>query len=181
MVDLIKGDNMDQLTLFKARFEHHPLRHPNLTWETFVSSMSKKQWDIMTYMEESGGEPDVVQVNDLTLVVDMSKESPAGRRNCCYDELARTSRKKFPPQTSACEDAQSHGLTLLDEALYLAINKIELLDLKTSSWLHTPDSIRSKGGALTGDTRFGRTFIYHNGADSYYGVRAYRGYFEVKL
>jgi hypothetical protein len=129
----------------------------------------------------SGGEPDVVEVNQQILVVDMSKESPAGRRNCCYDQLARTTRKKFPPETSALEDALKHGLTLLDEELYLAINKIEFLDLKTSSWLLTPENIRSKGGALTGDTRFGRTFIYHNGADSYYSVRAYRGYFVVKL
>jgi hypothetical protein len=172
---------MDQLALFRLRFEHHPKRHPNISWDQFVSSMNEQQWNMMRYMEESGGEPDVVEVNGQVLVVDMSKESPLGRRNCCYDGLARTSRKKFPPQTSAVEDASSHGLTLLDESLYLAINTMEFLDLKSSSWLHTPESIRSKGGALTGDTRFGRTFIYHNGADSYYGVRAYRGYFEVNL
>ncbi|MBS3972886.1 MAG: DUF4256 domain-containing protein [Erysipelotrichia bacterium] len=172
---------MNHQSLFQLRFEHHPHRHPNLTWEQVASSLTQEQWHMMSYMEESGGEPDVVEVNQQILVVDMSKESPAGRRNCCYDQLARTTRKKFPPETSALEDASKHGLTLLDEELYLAINQIEFLDLKTSSWLHTPENIRSKGGALTGDTRFGRTFIYHNGADSYYSVRAYRGYFVVKL
>jgi hypothetical protein len=172
---------MKHLSLFQLRFEHHPQRHPNITWDEFVSKLSQEQWRIMEYMEDTGGEPDVVEVNNKVLVVDMSKESPLGRRNCCYDHLARTTRKKFPPETSALEDAAKNGLTLLDEELYLLINKIEFLDLKSSSWLFTPSEIRSKGGALTGDTRFGRTFIYHNGADSYYGVRAYRGYFVVNV
>jgi len=170
---------MNHRELFKARFDHHPQRHPNLSWEKFASLMTPSLWEIMSYMEESGGEPDVFIDQERILVIDMSKESPSGRRNCCYDQKAREERKKFPPQTSAWEDALSHGLKLVDEDLYLRINQIEHLDLKTSSWLATPESIRLKGGALTGDTRFGRTFIYHNGADSYYGVRAYRGYFEV--
>lgn len=171
---------MDYHTLFRLRFEHHQHRHPSLVWNNLVEHLTDAQWDIIKYMEASGGEPDVVEVLNRVIVVDMSKETPLGRRNCCYDLTARENRKKFPPQTSAWEDAHDHGLLLVDEQLYLALNKIEHLDLKTSSWLDTPPEIRSKGGALTGDTRYGRTFIYHNGADSYYSVRAYRGYFEVK-
>ncbi|MBS3990585.1 MAG: DUF4256 domain-containing protein [Erysipelothrix sp.] len=171
---------MDQKELLQTRFNHHPMRHPNLSWEDVSPFLDAKMWDIIQYMEETGGEPDLIEYQGKWLMVDMSKESPIERRNCCYDKQARVNRKKFPPQTSAQEDAMLHQLTLVDEDLYLFINKIEHLDLKTSSWLLTPEEIRSKGGALTGDTRFGRTFIYHNGADSYYGVRAYRGYFEVK-
>lgn len=171
---------MNHKELLQLRFDHHPSRHPHISWDNVMSHLDEKMWETIQYMEESGGEPDVIIYQDKWLVVDMSKESPIGRRNCCYDMQARVNRKKFPPQTSAQEDALMHQLTLVDEDLYLSINTIEHLDLKTSSWLLTPDTIRSKGGALTGDTRFGRTFIYHNGADSYYGVRAYRGYFEIK-
>jgi hypothetical protein len=171
---------MNQKELLQTRFNHHPMRHPNLSWEDVSPFLDAKMWDIIQYMEETGGEPDVIEYQGSWLMVDMSQESPLERRNCCYDMQARVNRKKFPPQTSAQEDAMLHQLTLVDEELYLFINKIEHLDLKTSSWLLTPEEIRSKGGALTGDTRFGRTFIYHNGADSYYGVRAYRGYFVIK-
>lgn len=171
---------MNLKELLQARFEHHPKRHPNITWDEVVKHLDESMWNTIQYMEESGGEPDIIEYQGQWRMVDMSKESPSGRRNCCYDMQARLQRKKFPPETSALEDAMLHHLTLVDEEFYLFINKIEPLDLKTSSWLLTPKSFRSKGGALTGDTRFGRTFIYHNGADSYYGVRAYRGYFEVK-
>lgn len=170
---------MKDINVFQKRFIQNTHRHPNFSWDDFVVLMTAELWEKMFYMEESGGEPDVIIDQQRILVVDMSQESPSGRRNCCYDQAARIKRKKFPPETSAWEDALKHGIYLVDEDLYLRINKIEALDLKTSSWLDTPASIRSKGGALTGDTRFGRTFIYHNGADSYYGVRAYRGYFVV--
>lgn len=172
---------MELQTLMQLRFEHHRHRHANFTWEMIASQLTKQQWETIHYMETSGGEPDIVVVMGRLIVVDMSKETPVERRNCCYDQQAREGRKKFPPTTSAWEDALKHGLKLIDEPMYLAINAIEPLDLKTSSWLDTPVSIRLKGGALTGDTRFGRTFIYHNGADSYYSVRAYRGYFELTL
>lgn len=171
---------MNLKELLQARFEHHPKRHSTIVWNEVLNHLDEPMWNTIKYMEESGGEPDLIDYQGQWLMVDMSKESPGGRRNCCYDMQARVNRKKFPPESSALEDAFMHQLTLVDEALYLFINKIESLDLKTSSWLLTPDIIRSKGGALTGDTRFGRTFIYHNGADSYYGVRAYRGYFKVK-
>lgn len=170
---------MELQKLMQLRFEHNMHRHANHTWDSIVSQLTKDQWEIIRYMEESGGEPDVVEVLGQLIIVDMSKETPTERRNCCYDQHAREGRKKFPPNTSAWEDAHQHGLKLVDEAMYLALNTIEPLDLKTSSWLDTPVAFRAKGGALTGDTRFGRTFIYHNGADSYYSVRAYRGYFEL--
>lgn len=133
-------------------------------------------------MEETGGEPDVVQLtedNEGINFVDCSAETPKGRRSICYDHEALESRKQYRPEDSAINMAQGMGIQLLNEDLYFQLQKVGEFDLKTSSWLLTPNDVRSKGGALFGDKRFGRVFIYHNGADSYYGVRGFRGILKL--
>ena len=169
------------LLRLETRFNHNMHRHPNLKWEDIMSLLiqNPKLMKTISLMEETGGEPDAVILNTELYVIDMVKETPDGRRNTCYDEKARLSRKKFPPETSALALADKIGIKLLDETLYRAIQVIEPLDLKTSSWIATPEDIRSLGGALFGDSRYEHTFIYHNGADSYYGSRGFRGYIEI--
>lgn len=130
-------------------------------------------------MEQSGGEPDVVVLEDKLYVIDMVKESPKLRGSLCYDKEARLSRKNFPPASSSLEMAASLGITVLDERMYVKLQDIEDVDLKTSSWILTYEKLRSLGGALFGDKRYQRTFIYHNGADSYYGSRGFRGYITL--
>ncbi len=166
----------------EKRFKAHMHRHEGIQWESIESKLkshSNYRTKLQT-MTESGGEPDVFLYGQKVLYVDFSKETPEGRRNCCYDEEARLGRKKFPPLYSAWGQAIEHGLSLVDEKLYLAMQSVEPLDLKTSSWIDTPKEMRKLGGALFGDQRYKRVFFYHNGADSYYGVRGYRGYFEIK-
>ncbi|HOI85744.1 MAG TPA: DUF4256 domain-containing protein [Acholeplasmataceae bacterium] len=164
--------------LLKERFEKHPRRHPGLMWSHIEQSIhsNKDLVKALIRMEETGGEPDVTTLGGKLVYVDFSKETPEGRRNLCYDEEARLSRKKFPPATSAEKLALAIGIELLDEDMYHELQRIEPLDLKTSSWLKSPQAIRDLGGALFGDRRYNRTFTYHNGADSYYGVRGFRGY-----
>ncbi len=166
------------LVVLKERFEHHTKRHPGLFWRDIEMKIEHNLnlLETLIRMEETGGEPDVTILNGRLVYVDFSKETPEKRRNLCYDEEARLSRKKFPPETSAEKVAEMMGIELLDESQYREIQAIEPLDLKTSSWLKTPPALRDLGGALFGDRRYNRTFIYHNGADSYYGVRGFRGY-----
>lgn len=167
--------------ILPKRFHEHMHRHPNITWDFILSILSTHQdWiDILMKMEETGGEPDVFVYENHVLFVDFSKETPEGRRNACFDEEARLGRKKFPPAFSAKGQASEFGIQIVDENLYRAIQQVEALDLKTSSWLETPSSVRKLGGALFGDRRYNRVFTYHNGADSYYGVRGYRGYLQI--
>jgi len=163
------------------RFTSNMHRHDNVTWEAVLKEL-KKDLNILNSiikMEEMGGEPDVFMDGKRMLYVEFSKETPEGHRNGCYDEEALIGRKKFPPQFSAWGQAKEMGLSIVDEDLYKAIQKIEPLDLKTSSWLDTPTELRKLGGALFGDRRYNRVFTYHNGADSYYGVRGYRAYIEL--
>ena len=133
-------------------------------------------------MEGTGGEPDVIGFADdgeRLLFCDCAPESPAGRRSLCYDEAALLARKKNPPAGSAERQAKELGVALMTESLYRRLQTLGEFDLKTSSWIATPDAIRSKGGALFCERRYGEVFVFHNGADSYYSVRGWRGYLCV--
>jgi hypothetical protein len=171
------------INVLEKRFKSHMHRHEKLDWSSVLESLNQHQEYrmMLQVMHETGGEPDVFVYGDQVIYVDFSTETPVGRRNGCYDEEARLGRKKFPPLFSAWGQAQEHGLSLVDEKLYLAMQAVEPLDLKTSSWIDTPKEVRQLGGALFGDQRYKRVFFYHNGADSYYGVRGYRGYFILSM
>ena len=162
------------------RFHLHMHRHKGIDFELFFNNLSQKELKIIERMEITKGEPDLVVIDGQWYVIDMVKETPSERGNTCYDLKARLGRKKFPPKTSALESIHETGSTLLDLDLYKHIQNIEDIDLKTSSWLLTPDHIRTLGGAYFGDKRYKQTFLYHNGADSYYGVRGYRGYINIQ-
>ena len=170
------------LNTLKERFIKHPHRHNHVQWEEVEKKIiaSPMLLKAIAWMEETGGEPDVAVIEEQIYYIDFSKETPKGRTNVCFDLEARTSRKKFPPLTSTEEMMEGKEVHLLHEEMYKDLQEIEDLDLKTSSWLSTPLSIRQLGGALFGDKRYGRTFIYHNGADSYYSVRSFRVYTLVK-
>ena len=157
----------------KARFESHPERHPGVTWEDVVRRLDDTRLRALAYLAETGGEPDVFLYQGRLYVADFSPESPQ-RRSVCYDRASRLGRKRNPPAASACELAESNGLELVDETSYLAMQELAPLDAKTSSWIKTPADMRSQGGALFGSRRYNRTFIYCNGADSYYAARGFR-------
>jgi len=167
------------IELLKARFEKNSHRHKEIEWRnvrTKLIKSSEKLWSLQE-MENTGGEPDVVAYNqqkDEYLFVDCSAETPKGRRSLCYDREALQSRKDHPPKGSAIDVAQEMGVELLTEEQYYQLQQIEEFDLKTSSWIATPAEIRKLGGALFADRRYGRVFIYHNGAQSYYAVRGFR-------
>ena len=164
---------MDELEILEERFRTHSSRHPSLTWDAVASVLDDPKLVSLAYMEETGGEPDAFVFGGGLYLVDFSHESPK-RRSCCYDGKARAARKRNPPETSAQELAEAHGIALVSEEMYLALEDAEPLDEKTTSWILTPDEIRGQGGALFGSRRYGRTFIYCNGADSYYSSRGFR-------
>lgn len=172
------------LALLKNRFLKHINRHEALSWtqiEQRLLSQPEKLFSL-SEMERTGGEPDVIgydKASDTYLFVDCSAESPIGRRSLCYDQVALEQRKKFPPTGSACGFAAQMGIELLDEGQYRTLQTIGVFDVKTSSWIRTPQAMRSLGGALFGDSRYDRVFIYHNGADSYYASRGFRGLLRV--
>jgi hypothetical protein len=171
------------LTL-KARFEAHPKRHPNLSWQSAEARLNAhpEKLKVLQAMEDTGGEPDVVAVDKKTgelTFVDCCAETPAGRRSVCYDAKALASRKENKPKTSALELAAKIGITILDEDGYRHLQTLGIFDAKTSSWIETPAEIRALGGALFCDYRFGRVFTYHNGAESYYAARGFRGSLKV--
>ena len=172
------------LSALQTRFEAHPQRHPGIDWAEVRASLDArphKLWPLRA-MEASGGEPDVIGKDPATgglLFVDCSAETPPGRRNLCYDDAALNSRKTAKPEGSACGKAAAMGIRLLSEEEYLRLQSLGEFDLKTSSWLFTPEEVRKLGGALFGDRRYGRVFCYHNGAESYYGVRGFRGLLRV--
>lgn len=157
----------------KARFESHPERHPGVTWEDVARRFDDAHLRALAYLEQTGGEPDVLLYRGRLYVADFSPESP-GRRSVCYDRAARLARKRNPPATSACELAESNGLELVDEKIYLAMQELAALDAKTSNWIKTPEDMREQGGAFFGSRRYGRTFIYCNSADSNYAARGFR-------
>ena len=166
----------DFINQLKNRFENNMHRHQDVTWDDVETNLNDSTIIIIKQMEAYGGEPDVISYHNKLYIVDFSKETPKLRTSVCYDDEARLSRKKFPPETSALALCKTIGINLMDEDLYRYIQSLEPVDLKTSSWLKTPDDIRSLGGAIFGDNRYQKTFVYHNGADSYYGSRGFRGY-----
>ncbi|MEQ1162442.1 DUF4256 domain-containing protein [Acinetobacter calcoaceticus] len=167
------------IELLKDRFEKNSHRHREIEWPSVQTKLIKspdKLWSLQE-MENTGGEPDVVaydQQNDEYLFMDCSPETPKGRRSLCYDREALESRKDHPPKNSAIDIAIEMGVELLTEEQYHQLQKLGEFDLKTSSWLATPDEIRQLDGAIFADRRYGRVFVYHNGAQSYYAVRGFR-------
>ena len=171
------------INILKNRFNENRMRHPHLEWEYVEARLSEniEVLDILKQMEESGGEPDTIGIDETSgklIFCDCSAETPAGRRSLCYDEALRK-RKKSPPAGSAMQQAQEMGVSLLTEDLYRRLQESGSYDLKTSSWIATPDEIRSKGGALFCERRYGTVFVFHNGAESYYSVRGWRGYITI--
>jgi len=168
----------------KVRFEKNMGRHKSMEWiqvEARLMGNPEKLWSL-NEMERTGGEPDVVGLDATTgeyLFYDCSPETPTGRRNACYDREALEARKKFKPKDNACDLADNMGISILTEEEYRNLQKLGKFDLKTSSWLATPVDIRKLGGALFADRRYNTVFIYHNGADSYYAARGFRGVVKI--
>ena len=167
-----------------TRFNKNMNLHKGLEWQQVKARLDahpEALW-ALSEMERTGGEPDVVGMDEKTgevIFFDCSPESPAGRRSTCYDQEALDARKANKPETSAMQMAAEMGITLLDEEEYHLLQSLGEFDLKTSSWLKTPANVRKLGGAIFGDRRYDRVFIYHNGADSYYGARGFRGRLRV--
>ncbi|HHT37039.1 MAG: DUF4256 domain-containing protein [Candidatus Wallacebacter cryptica] len=172
------------LSILKDRFEKHMERHTGIKWEEVEAKLkaSREILQSLKEMERTGGEPDVVEFKDKPgeiLFVDCSPESPIGRRSLCYDQKARLSRKKNPPEGSALELAAAMGIEILTEEQYRYLQTLGAFDLKTSSWIKTPEKIRKLGGALFCDRRYDTVFVFHNEADSYYSSRGFRGLLRV--
>lgn len=172
------------ITIIQSRFEKNMQRHKGIKWNDVEQRLLKQADKLWTLneMEISGGEPDVIDYDkksDKYIFCDCSPESPKGRRSLCYDEDALQSRKEHKPKDSAMAVAKWMGIEMIDEKQYELLQSIGNFDLKTSSWLKTPDNVRELGGAIFGDYRFGRVFIYHNGAESYYAARGFRGIFQI--
>jgi hypothetical protein len=172
------------LRALKDRFENHMNRHKGLEWAEVQAKLEaniEKLWSL-NEMERTGGEPDVVGYDknkDEYTFYDCSVESPKGRRSVCFDREALESRKNNKPENNVIDMATAIGIELLTEEQYRALQKLENFDMKTSSWVQTPSDIRKLGGALFCDRRFGHVFVYHNGADSYYAARGFRGTLRV--
>jgi hypothetical protein len=172
------------LRTLQARFQKNMHRHQGMAWADVVASLDNHPaaWKSLQAMEASGGEPDVVHLDSTAAHLtfcDCSAESPTGRRSVCYDREALDSRKEHKPAGSAVDMAANMGITLLTEAQYRALQELGPFDLKTSSWIETPPDVRTLGGALFCDCRYGRVFTYHNGAQSYYAARGFRGCLRV--
>jgi len=172
------------LRVLNGRFEKNMHRHKGLEWakvQAKLDASTEKLWSLHE-MENTGGEPDVVgydEKKDEYIFYDCSAESPKGRRSVCYDRKALESRKKHKPENNAIDMATAMGIEILTEEQYRVLQELENFDMKTSSWVKTPSDIRELGGALFCDYRFGHVFVYHNGADSYYGSRGFRGSLRV--
>jgi hypothetical protein len=170
------------LMVLKTRFEKNMKRHKGVDWvkvQAKLQANPEKLWSLNA-MEASGGEPDVVgQEKGTYIFYDCSAESPAGRRSLCYDRDAWESRKEHKPKSNAIDMAAAMGVELLSEEEYKELQKFGTFDTKTSSWVKTPADVRELGGALFCDFRFGRVFTYHNGAESYYAARGFRGALRV--
>ena len=168
------------LRALKARFEKNMHRHKGVAWDEVQARLETNPGALrsLAAMEATGGEPDVIGQDKKTghfTFCDCSTESPAGRRSLCYDREALDSRKENKPQGSAVEMAAEMGIDLLTEEQYRELQKLGELDMKTSSWVKTPPDVRALGGALFCDRRYGKVFVYHNGAQSYYAARGFRG------
>ncbi|MFL3664668.1 MAG: DUF4256 domain-containing protein [Flavobacteriales bacterium] len=172
------------LKTLQTRFEKNLNRHKDLEWKKVQEKLEanlEKLWSL-NEMEETEGEPDVIKYDKTTdeyVFYDCSAESPKGRRSVCYDPEALESRKQHKPKHSAVGMAGEMGIELLTEEQYHELQQLGKFDTKTSSWIATPEDVRSLGGAIFGDWRYGKTFIYHNGAESYYGARGFRACLKV--
>lgn len=179
----MKAKERDELLqVLQTRFDKHPKRHQGIAWADVWARLEGNAAALKSLqtMETSGGEPDVIgQEAGRIVFCDCSPESPTGRRSTCYDGPARTSRKEHAPDSSALEMAAEIGIELLTEAQYRELQTLGEFDLKTSSWIATPDEVRALGGALFCDRRYGRVFVYHNGVQSYYAARGFRGLLRV--
>jgi len=181
---LSENQVQDILQKLQTRFEKNINRHKGIEWKKVHAKLvanSDALWSIHQ-MEETGGEPDVVGFDKKEgefIFFDCSEESPKGRRSICYDSDALEARKEHKPKNSAMNMAAAMGIEMLTEEEYRELQQLGNFDTKTSSWIKTPANIRKLGGALFGDFRFGTVFIYHNGAESYYGARGFRGSLRV--
>lgn len=174
------GQRDDLLATLQARFERNPARHPDIEWPAVQARLQanpSKVWSLHE-MERTGGEPDVVGYDAKTgeyIFYDCSAETPKGRRSVCYDAEALASRKEHKPNDSAVGMAAAMGIEILTETQYRELQTLGAFDTKTSSWVATPVAIRKRGGAIFCDRRYDHVFTYHNGAESYYAARAFRG------
>ena len=177
-------ETQELILLLKQRFEENKQRHVNCKWDDVQIKLENnptKLWALKK-MEETGGEPDVIgydKKSEMYIFCDCSPESPTGRRSLCYDDLALESRKTNKPKDSIINMASTLGIEVLDENQYLELQRIGTFDKKTSSWIKTPEEIRTLGGALFCDYRYNSVFVYHNGAESYYASRGFRGLLKV--
>jgi hypothetical protein len=183
-IELSPEHHEELLRALNARFEKNMSRHKGLVWANVQAKLAanpEKLWSL-NEMERTGGEPDVVGHDKTTgeyIFFDCSAESPKGRRSLCYDREALESRKEHKPENNAMDMAAAMGIELLTEEHYRELQKLGKFDTKTSSWLKTPADIRKLGGAIFADFRYGHVFVYHNGAESYYAARGFRGSLRV--
>ena len=183
-ISLSKKQREDLHRSLKARFEHNMNRHKDVQWSNLQAKLeanAEKLWSLHE-MERTGGEPDVVSHDKRTgeyIFYDCSAESPKGRRSLCYDREALDARKEAKPKDSALDVASAIGIELLTEEQYRELQRLGNFDAKTSSWVKTPSAIRKLGGALFCDRRFDTVFVYHNGAESYYAARGFRGWLRI--
>lgn len=184
MKDLSHDQKESLLSVLRKRFEGNMSRHDGITWEdvqTRLVASHGKLWSL-SEMERTGGEPDVVKLENFSegyCFIDCSQESPGGRRSLCYDPAALTARKEAKPEDNVVGMAMRMGIEILTEEQYRQLQCKGEFDLRTSSWIKTPDDIRARGGALFCDRRYGHVFVYHNGASSYYSSRSFRGLLRV--
>ena len=183
-MNLTSRQRAEFLDVLKKRFEKNLQRHPNIEWEKIHEKLEANAEKLFSLhqMETTGGEPDVTGHDAATgeyIFVDCSAETPKGRRSLCYDREGLESRKEHKPEHNAVDMAAAIGIELLDEEQYRRLQSLGDFDVKTSSWIKTPDNIRKLGGALFGDRRYGQVFVYHNGAQSYYAARGFRGLLRV--
>lgn len=182
--ELSPEQHEELISALKDRFEKNVQRHKGLQWaevEAKLEANAEKLWSL-NEMERTGGEPDVVGHDNMTdeyIFYDCSVESPKGRRSICYDREALESRKANKPENNAVDMAAAMGIELLTEEEYRELQKLGNFDSKTSSWVKTPSEIRKLGGSIFADFRYGRVFVYHNGAESYYSARGFRGSLKV--
>lgn len=182
--ELSAAQRAELFKTLQARFEKNMHRHKGLKWADVAARLEahpSKLWSLHE-MERTDGEPDVVGLDKKSgeyLFVDCVEETPKARRNCCYDQEALHARKEHKPPHSALAQAEAMGIDILTEEQYRALQKLEAFDTKTSSWVLTPPEIRKLGGALFCDCRYDHVFVYHNGAQSYYSARAFRGALKV--
>jgi len=182
--DVSPAQREELLRALKARFEKNMSRHKGLEWAQVQAKLEADAEKLLSLnkMERTGGEPDVIGIDNETgeyIFCDCSEQSPNGRRSICYDREALESRKEHKPEDNAIDMAAAMGIELLTEEQYRALQKLGKFDTKTSSWLKTPSDIRKLGGALFCDRRYNTVFVYHNGAESYYAARAFRGSLKV--